>query len=243
MESGESSQAGGAGVPPLRPEVPVPSDPAAGPEAILRLFVAIELPDSLRAALSDLMDRLKKGFHFTPATPAWVSPETMHLTLRFLGPTSSNRVPALIGGLRRVAGAFEPPRLRAMGLGAFPDWRRPRVLWVGMRDKTGRLLPIHDALERWAVGQGYGPEPQPFRPHLTLARFRSLRGTHAAREIADAHNDFRSELFTPPGLSLIRSELRPDGARHTHLAEAPFLQTPAEPAERPENQPDFPDPL
>lgn len=187
-----------------------------------RLFIAIELPGSIRRSLSDLVTRLQKGFQFTSCRPSWVSTESMHLTLRFLGPLSPDRVPALVSALEPVVAASQAPLMRAMTLGVFPDWKKPRVLWVGVRDKHDRLAPLQSEIERIVVSQGFDPEGRAWKPHLTLARFRSLKGTHVVRDIARSHDPFRSERFIPPSVTLMRSELRADGPIYTRVATLRF---------------------
>lgn len=197
-------------------------DASASGEERWRLFIAIELPDAIRESVVDVQDRLRKAFRFTACTPAWTPSDTLHLTLRFLGDVSAELVPLVVEGLLPIAAATEAPRMRAMGLGVFPDWKRPRVLWTGVRDKNERLIPLQRSVEDWVRSMGFEAEAQPYRPHLTLARFRSLKATHAVRGIARTHDNFRTELFTPPFVSLMRSQLQEGGAKHTRLASAPF---------------------
>lgn len=187
-----------------------------------RMFIAIELPGRIRRSLADLTDRMQKGLQFSACRPSWVSTDTMHLTLRFLGPVSPERVPELLAALEPVVARFEPPRMRAMSLGVFPDWKRPRVLWVGVRDKNDCLTPLQRSIETAVEALGFEPERQRWKPHLTLARFRSLKGTHVAKDVAKAHDTFRSELFVPKGVTLMRSELLPEGAKHTRVATFAF---------------------
>src|SRR5690606_3760254 len=121
---------------------------------------------------------------FTACRPSWSSTETLHLTLRFLGSVEPDRVPEIIAGLQPVVAGFGPPRMRAMSLGVFPDWKNPRVLWVGVRDKNDRLVPLQAAIEAAVLELGFEPERQRWKPHLTLGRFRSLKATHVVRDIA-----------------------------------------------------------
>ncbi len=146
----------------------------------------------------------------------------MHLTLRFLGPVSADRVPGLIAALEPLVASSGAPQMRFMSLGVFPDWKKPRVLWVGARDKNHRLAPLQAAIEKAVVDEGFEPESQRWKPHLTLARFRSLKGTHVLRDIARSHDSYRSELFFPAGISVMRSELHPEGARYTRVATLRF---------------------
>lgn len=205
-------------------DAPGETAPVAPPpsEEHWRLFIAIDLPEGIRAAVADLQGRLRKAFQFTSCAPSWVAPETMHLTLRFLGDVPAAWVPLLADAVRPLAAAAEAPRMRAMGLGVFPDWKRPRVLWTGVRDKNDRLLPLQREVENAVRSLGFEGEPQAYRPHLTLARFRRLKGTHAVKDIARSHDGFRTELFVPPCILLMRSQLGDGGARHSVVAEMPF---------------------
>lgn len=203
-------------------ESPPTEGEAAPAEKPWRMFVAIELPGRIRRSISDLTSALQKGFQFSACRPSWASTDTLHLTLRFLGPVPRERVPELIAALEPRVRASEAPRMRAMSLGVFPDWKKPRVLWVGVRDKNDRLIPLQRSIEEAVVELGFDPERKSWKPHLTLARFRSLKGTHVVRGLAKAHDDYRSELFVPQGVTLMRSELRPEGAKHTRVATFAF---------------------
>lgn len=198
---------------------------APGTEKPWRMFIAIELPGSIRRSLGDLTSRMQKGFQFSSCRPSWASTETLHLTLRFLGPVSPERVPEIAAALEPVVARFEAPRMRAMSLGVFPDWKRPRVLWVGVRDKNDCLVPLQRSIEQAVETLGFEPERQRWKPHLTLARFRSLKGVHVVKDVAKAHDTYRSELFVPRGVTLMRSELRPEGAKHTRAAVFAFSST------------------
>lgn len=189
--------------------------PGAGPADRLRLFIAIALPDETRKALAELSRRLQGGFAFTPCRPSWVKPEAMHLSLRFLGATDPQQVDPLADEIARVAAQCAPIRLKLLGLGVFPHWRRPRVIWAGVSEKKGkRLARLQSELEDVATGFGFEPSPAPFRPHLTLARLRRAKGVAAARKVVESHHDFQIPAFKAVEVVLYRSELHPTGARH-----------------------------
>ncbi len=183
----------------------------------MRLFIAIELPPSVRRELSALQERLR------PRCPGWrfVRAEGIHLTLRFLGEVDAARDAASRGAWREAAAASAAIRLRIGGLGVFPGAARPRVLWVGTNEASesaGRLEALARRMEEAARACGFPPETRPFRAHLTLARAGS--GGPPALPPPDAGGcalDVRAEEA-----ALIRSELRPDGARYSRIEAFPL---------------------
>ena len=104
----------------------------------MRLFLAISLPDDLRAVVLRLQASLREdpGPAGSPAA-SWVRPEAMQVTLRFLGEVEPERVPALTAALGPALGDLPPVQVAVAGGGAFPEARRPRVLWVGLADGGG----------------------------------------------------------------------------------------------------------
>jgi len=180
----------------------------------MRAFLAVELPDPARRAVVELVRRLRgrpggEGVR-------WARPETLHVTLRFLG---DDVAPEATGDLARRVGAevaeIAPFELRLGPVRPFPSPRRPRVVALDV-EPPEPLAGLAAAVERGVAAAGLPPEARPFRGHLTLGR---LRG----RRFPDA-----SDLATPPtpipvrGVVLFRSELGPDGARHTPLEQIPL---------------------
>ncbi|MDB4906321.1 MAG: hypothetical protein JWO05_1105 [Gemmatimonadetes bacterium] len=132
-----------------------------------RLFVAIDPGVAVRDAVFSATRSLRD------AAPdvSWVSPEKLHLTMRFLGETDEARVPELLGAMGDVAHSHRGMTLALGGVGAFPNFRRARVVWMGVAPEP-RLELLHHDLETAMVGCGYEVEGRAFRPHLTLGRVR-----------------------------------------------------------------------
>ena len=177
----------------------------------MRSFLAVDLPDDVRAALVRVGDRL-------PGAVRRVRPEALHLTLRFLGDIDDEQVPALIEALR-AATRRAPASLVLAGGGAFPSPVRPRVLWAGLRGDLEELHDLARAVEQAVVAAGLPPEPRPFHPHVTLGRVKG----RVPRRVVD-------ELAALPDLGevpldavvLYESELLPEGARHTVVHRFPL---------------------
>jgi 2'-5' RNA ligase len=185
----------------------------------VRIFIAIPLPKPLLEALATVQYRLEGKV--APRSVRWVKPEGIHLTLKFLGDTPKGRIPTIKDALNVVARNAPPCTLTAEGLGCFPNPRRPRVIWVGVTELTGRLKALFGAVEEAMTSLGYKPERHSFTPHLTLGRVRRGASRGDKRLITEAVTGTRiNELaeFTADRFELIRSELKPTGAEYTTLA-------------------------
>lgn len=188
--------------------------------AAVRSFVAIDLPSALRDRLGELVARLSS--RIPPGTVRWVRPEGIHLTLRFLGELSTGSLTQVRDLLERVSQTHGPFSIRVGGLGCFPTPRRPRVIWVGVEEPSGRLAGLQQALEAQFERIGYRREGREFSPHLTLGRLRDEIGA-AAAQAAGASLSFEPTLdlgtVHVASVCLFRSDLRPTGAVYTRLAE------------------------
>lgn len=180
----------------------------------MRLFLALEIPDLLRRALQEVQDTLRRSEEGW----RWVRPEGLHVTLRFLGEVSAERLPALSplwGAAAAAAGAAD---IEVAGLGAFPPRGRPRVLWVGLRDGSGgNLADLAAALEEVARGAGFSPQARAFAPHLTLARAASGAAPHRPRAEIGVLGTFAAREVT-----LFRSVPGRGGAVYTALERYPL---------------------
>jgi 2'-5' RNA ligase len=133
----------------------------------MRLFAAVPLPEPARAGVARLLDRLRRQ----DLPVRWVRDENLHLTLKFFGEVIPDRVGGIEEAIRNANEGSVPLAMRFDELGAFPNARRPRVLWVGL-DAPPALELLQDRLERQCEAIGFAPEGAPFRPHITLGRVR-----------------------------------------------------------------------
>lgn len=192
--------------------------------ATVRAFIALELPEHTKREIAGIQDSLRTAAQRQGRAVAgalkWVAPESIHLTLRFLGPTDEGLLPRLEELLAAAAVDQKAFALMLAGIGAFPNARRPRVLWVGIQGDLERLAALQQRIEEGVVALGFRAEPRGFSPHLTLARVREGQPPAVLAGIS-------SLLATPVrlsdaalrvnSLSLMRSELLPTGARYTSL--------------------------
>lgn len=173
-------------------------DRAARPQAKpLRLFVATEVPEDVRAAVAVAVAPLRERF----PKARWVPTHNQHVTLKFLGSTYPRLVRWVGDAVVEVASRHAPFITRVEGLGAFPNARRTRVLWAGLEDGGAAFARLAADLDR-ALSKEFAPEKRAFTPHLTVARFQPAVSVDPD-EIA-----FESERFAVERIVLFRSHLR-----------------------------------
>ncbi len=170
-----------------------------------RLFVAVELPATLRQELGSLC--------FGVPGARWVEPGQIHLTLRFMGEVPGDVARDLRESLTAVrAPAFA---MRLAGIGVFPPRGEPRVLWVGV-EANDALARLRKKVETTLVRAGLEPEGRKWTPHITLARLRQSPADRLGRFVA-GNGLYKSEAFEVDHFTLFRSELTPKGAVHIPL--------------------------
>jgi RNA 2',3'-cyclic 3'-phosphodiesterase len=187
-------------------------------EQQIRTFIAVELPEHVKKELLRIQDDLrnpKQGFM------KWVNPKAMHLTLKFLGNTNFSMKERLTRALRESCKGQAPFSLEIKGLGVFPDYRRPRVLWIGITCGQEHLVELQKKIDDKLSGLGFEKEKRPFSPHITLAR---VGDSANPQEIADfvkslqKYSYEKSHNVDIDTVYFIRSQLYPAGAVYTTLA-------------------------
>lgn len=185
-----------------------------------RLFVALTPAVPARAALHDALAPLRAE---VPARAlAWVPEPNLHLTLRFLGEQPQAHVEALARALRSAVESFAPLTLALGGLGAFPSWRRPAVLWVGVQANVA-LARLYQEVDDACASLGHAREARDFHPHVTVARVR--RGARLPIALAErlSREAWPLSLHTTVNSAdLMASELAAGGARYRLIASAPL---------------------
>ncbi|HXL82293.1 MAG TPA: RNA 2',3'-cyclic phosphodiesterase [Pyrinomonadaceae bacterium] len=180
-----------------------------------RVFCAIELPSLVHQKISEHIRRLRDAAPDSPAS--WSRADNIHLTLKFVGEISADRVSDLSQAAANAVEGFSSFEIGIGDTGSFPKHGTPRVLWIGVSDHTERLAQLQTKLENECLRLGFEREARTFNPHLTIARIRKPQGTRA---LAAAHKemDFASTKVCVSELTLIRSELSSQGSNYTVLS-------------------------
>lgn len=188
------------------------------PEQI-RSFIAIELPEEVKKGLVRLRGELEREEH---TFVKWVDVGGIHLTLKFLGNIPFKQVAQITKAMEEATQGISPFRLEISGLGAFPNLKQPRVLWVGIGGDIDKLSSLQQNIDSALASLGFAREERPFTPHLTLARIRE-RASPLERKILGElvmSTSLESKYhIAVNAVSLIRSQLTPQGAVYSCLAE------------------------
>lgn len=194
--------------------------------ATARLFVAIEVPGDVLEVLRDIQEQTRVNLGAAAGLVRWTRPEGIHITVQFLGEMPDTQIARIQGALKQAAASAAPFRLEVGGLGAFPNMRRPRVLWLGLSGDTDAALLLGEKVQSSLAALGYKAD-KPFSPHMTLGRIRE--GTRQ-EELAPLTRvlSLTDNIITTPAsfsvgaLSLMQSTLQTGGSVYNRLAHLPL---------------------
>ncbi len=185
---------------------------------MIRTFIAVNIPKSYMQPIAGLLDELKA----TGAAVRWVKPESMHITLKFLGNIDERLVKDLGGKIAESTRDMTPIELRAKGCGAFPSIKNPRVVWLGISGNVDLLGKLQAKLEKSLIPLGFAPEKRPFRAHLTLGRLKGSRGKSKLISALRDKSNFVLDPFEVKEVVVYRSDLKPTGAVYTAIRKVTF---------------------
>ena len=169
-----------------------------------RLFVSIELPESITRRLAEL-DPSLRGVR-------WLEPRQMHLTLAFLGDVSREIQEALSEKLQAIS--WKSFFLPLIGLGTFPGKGWPKIVWIGVGTGHPHLFQLHKRVQEALLATGLEPDLRSFHPHVTLARCRDV-SPQTIRPFLKSHGDFDAGMIHVESFVLNSSELTPAGSVYT----------------------------
>lgn len=186
----------------------------------IRSFLAIDISDEMRKDLASIIALLApkaKGLR-------WAKPELMHCTLHFFGSVEEE---LLLGKfsqvIEREVKHQAPLRLVGRGIGVFPNWRYPRVLWAGLTGDTEAVMSLHTKLGEAFEEFGFQKDPRALRLHLTLGRAKSkIKGSDAVMQMVGKMSDREFGEIDVRSLTLYKSVLTKEGPIYTVLKEFPF---------------------
>jgi 2'-5' RNA ligase len=188
----------------------------------MRSFVAVDLSEPVKAAISEQQHALRTILSTDAGRNSdmkWTRPEGIHLTLKFLGEISERQVTQVTEALVGL-GSFDPFALEVKGFGFFPDARRPRVLWVGVKAPL-ELGQLASRVESAMESLGFASEGRAFTPHLTLARFKVPRPQPELAALLESKHELTLGHFEVSEFFLFESRLSPQGAQYRKVARFP----------------------
>jgi len=190
--------------------------------ALLRTFIAVEIPGSIHQAILQKTEPLRKVLG--TAIVRWVPIQNIHLTLKFLGDVTPANMDALTQMLGIEAGKLDPFDIHIGGLGSFPSLKRPRVLFLGVQSPIG-LEALYRGIESACARLGFPSEERSFSPHLTLGRVKqdvSAADLHKIRLTLEELKIDSVGTARVDSVHLYKSDLKPSGAVYSQLFAAPL---------------------
>ena len=174
-----------------------------------RIFTAIDISDEARRKASNYIETLKRAF--PNLRVGWDKPEKLHFTLKFLGDMDEKHLDDLTAAVEKTAKQISEFKLQVTGTGVFPSKRNARILWLGVKDESGSLQKLNEALEIECEKFGFAKEKRNFKPHLTVAR---LREPKKSKDLIEEHlrNEFDSNEFIVAEIVIYESRLQKTGS-------------------------------
>jgi 2'-5' RNA ligase len=183
----------------------------------IRSFIAIELPEEVKKALSELQHRFKSSGNLPVK---WVNPGNIHLTLKFLGDVDTESVGEILKAMEEAVQGTSPFYIEVRGLGVFPNMNRVQVIWVGLHGELEKLGNLQKNIEAILKPLGFTPENRPFTPHLTLARVRDFARPEERQKLGQlisASNFEGKYTINVTYVNLMKSVLTPEGPIYSKL--------------------------
>ncbi len=189
--------------------------------SLIRAFIAIPLPASLQQRIHQETKPLRT--QLDSELLRWVPPENIHITLKFLGDTSEEKLAMLKKILVKEIAQIHPFEISIKKLGVFPTLSRPSVIWIGVEDSR-KLSTLHRCVETGASQIGSVPEKRRFSAHLTLGRV-TRKGYNSKmrsqiRKTLEENPDYDFGKVRVSSIHIFQSELMPSGAKHRSIFEA-----------------------
>ncbi len=191
----------------------------------MRLFIAINLPEGIRTTIHELVEELR--IRNDPVR--WITPSHIHLTLKFLGEVNPSLLDHVIGVIEETIPSYPTFELTLSDFGAFPNLRRPRIIWLGTKARNAPTVldSIYSDLEDGFDPLGFEREGRRFKPHLTIGRVKGGRGRGRSRYYSMEDRfvgiEVQEDTFRVKSVELMESILRPSGAEY-HIKSSVSLQ-------------------
>ncbi len=176
----------------------------------MRTFIAVNLTDEIRGDFTRHLD----VFRPLARNISWVKPGNAHITLKFLGEVDEKLLPEVVAGVRQALTGQVPFEVQLGGFGAFPNFRKPRVFWVGIIAGVDPLVALAKAIDREMVLLGFKKEKRRFSPHITLGRIRKPGRYDDLRDAAEKAI-YESAPFMVSSIEVMKSVLSPHGATYS----------------------------
>lgn len=181
----------------------------------MRTFIAIDLDEEIKKTISEFIRKLDTGNKHI----RWIKPQGMHLTLKFLGDITNEKITGVKSVLAKTVKDHRPFQLSLKGTGTFPRGKKfPRILWIGVKENQS-LLKLQSRIENDLERHHYPKEQRKYHPHLTLGRVKIPYHLESVLSILDKNKEREFGDMFVRRITLFLSTLKPTGAEYTILSE------------------------
>jgi 2'-5' RNA ligase len=181
---------------------------------MIRSFLAFELPTDIKKIVAQVSKEIRQ----LTLNVRWVDVENIHLTIVFMGNINEQEIPHMSQAIEKVCLRYPPFHVSLKSLGAFPNTRRPRVIWLGLQGDTEKMSFFKKALQKHLKPFGIKEEKRSFKPHLTLGRFKNPGPVDSLLDnFIGTYKDLSGPECPLNELILFKSDLKPGGAEYTKL--------------------------
>ncbi|MCX7913296.1 MAG: RNA 2',3'-cyclic phosphodiesterase [Thermodesulfovibrionales bacterium] len=178
----------------------------------MRCFIAVDLPQEIKTEV----ERVVGAMSLLSKEIKWVPSENIHITIKFLGEIKESIIPKIEQRLNEVCRRHRPFNIKIKGAGAFPNEKKPNVLWIGI-DKSDTLINLYQDIESSLLNLGFNKETREFSPHLTIGR---VKNPIVAHPLVKGLMEYKDKVFgiaTVTEFYLMKSLLLPSGAQYSKL--------------------------
>ncbi|MCE2415669.1 RNA 2',3'-cyclic phosphodiesterase [Candidatus Poribacteria bacterium] len=186
--------------------------------AVIRCFVAVEIPEPIQASLKPVQTHLQSHIH---KGISWTKFGNFHLTLKFLGDVYPDAIDNISEAIQHVTDTHPPFSIAFGGIGAFPNLARPRVIWMGIKQGASTISRLAKAVNLELTDLGFTTDNR-FHPHLTLARLRTATDLEPLKHILRKYDTIVGGSMRVNEIALMQSQLRRNGAIYTPLSVCHF---------------------
>jgi len=184
----------------------------------MRIFIAVEIPKPVKEKISQIQQELKGEV----AKIKWVNPELVHFTLKFLGEISEEGLKKVKEVTLQIARESNPFTLNIKGMGVFPSYSSPRVIWMGVDKGKEAIGKLAEKLDKNLSKEGFIKEKREWVPHLTIGRVKFLREKGKLKELICSREKIEIGEVKVKSLSIIQSHLTSKGSIYKTLGEFHF---------------------
>ncbi len=179
----------------------------------IRTFIAIDIPEEIKDEIFEIEKELSKA---AGEGIKWEEKEKFHITLKFLGDVNEEAINSIYQTLNESLSGFGKFSVIYKGIGAFPDFKNPRVIWVGCEDPIGKLFELQKIVEEKMSELGFEKEDKEYHPHITLGRVKKAKNISSLIKKMENIN-FEAKTGEVAEVLIMKSDLKPSGSVYSVL--------------------------